>query len=171
MARRATTRRLNRRITQRIFIAHRGRNGSEDSGSGSGGESVFYVATAPGGTADVQLVLSDGKVATVTAKPNRAWDDFDYAAGVFTAGAGGYRWNGGWVVALPHLRVVALEDFEAEVGGVFTGTGGSGWLQAWTVGIPYRRVIAVDTFESYAEGVFAGSGGSGWNGGFVVVSH
>lgn len=125
MARSSLRSRVGRRP---IVIMHRG-----GGGQGSDLPTGCYVASAFGGPADLQLVLTDGKVTTVAAKPNRAWDEFDYAEGAFTAGLGGYGWNGSWAVRVPYLRAVALDSFEAYNDGAFAGTGGSGWSGGFTV--------------------------------------
>lgn len=156
------------RMPRTIVISHRGGGAT---GSGSDVTVECYVASAFGGPADLQLLVMAGSVTAVTAKPNRAWDHFVYAAGDFTNGTGGYRWNGGWAVVPPYLRVVATETFEAYGEGTLAGSAGSGWSGGWAAGIPYLRLMAVDTFEAYDEGAMAGNGGSGWNGGFVVASY
>ncbi len=162
----ARSSRRSRVVRRPIVIMHRG-----GGGLGSDLPTGCYVASAFGGPADLQLMLTGGKVTTVAAKPNRAWDDFDYTTGGFTAGAGGYRWDAAWAVVPPYLRVVATESFAAYSDGPLAGSGGSGWRAAWTVAAAYARVIATDSFETYADGAFTGSGGNGWNGGFVVASY
>ena len=156
---------MTRRVTQRFYLTHRG------GGAGSDLPTGCYVASAFGGPADLQLVLTGGKITTVAAKPNRAWDDFDYTLGTFTAGGGGYGWDAAWTLVPSYLRVVATDSFAAYSEGPFAGNGGSGWSNDWTAATPYPRLIATDSFETYADGAFAGSGGSGWNGGFVVASY
>lgn len=162
----ARTSRRTRIVHRPIVIMHRG-----GGGLGSDLQTGCYVASAFGGPADLQLVLTGGKVTTVAAKPNRAWDGFDYTTGTFTAGMGGYGWDAAWALVPPYLRVVTTESYAAYSEGSLAGSGGSGWANEWAALIPYLRLIAADSFETYAEGAFAGSGGSGWNGGFVVASY
>ena len=164
-----TRRRLNRRVTQRIFIAHRG-GAAASAGSGGGVDAVCYVASVRGGRADLELSIVGGVLQALGPTPGHVLEALRYALGDLTTPNGGFGWNASGTVATPFAQLASQQTFEA---GALGGVGeaglvdGSGWVGVGTVSVPYVRLSADEAFEVYpvggvAEGAL--TAGSGWNG-------
>jgi hypothetical protein len=151
-----------------VIISRRG--GVAASESGGFGDQTIYVASVPGGKADLELSFVGGVAQSLTITVGRSLELFNYALGPSGAFAGGFGWDGAGALVLPHLRQVAEESFETyDLGGFGEAalTDGTGWNGAAALATPYVRVAGEENFETYDLGAInesALTAGTGWNG-------
>jgi len=94
------------------------------------GDQTFYVASVPGGKADLELNFVAGVAQSLTATGGRSLELFAYATGAAPAFTAGYGWNGAGALITPHVRRVGVETFETYAAGSIGGSGltdGTGW--------------------------------------------
>ena len=168
---RAVSNRRAARASRVIMISRRGGSSS----SADAGNFVGYLASVPGGRADLRVVIANGMVQPASPKPNRDWEFFDYVLGALTLGNGGYGWNGAVSLPVPYLSRVGLENFDAyAVGAAPDLGGGSGWSTSALLGTPYLGRAGVEKFDTYANGTVTGAdlnGGSGWAGTPLITAY
>jgi hypothetical protein len=99
----------------------------------SGINLTAFVASVPGGKADLSFALVNGVAQALVPQPNRNWELFDYAVGAFGPGNGGFGWADAALMATPHIGRAGLDTFETYTVGAVTGAdlnAGSGWADA-----------------------------------------
>jgi len=99
----------------------------------SGVNVTAFVASVPGGKADLRFVLVNGVAQEVVPQANRNWELFDYAVGPLNSGNGGFGWAETALINAPHIGRAGLENFEIYTVGAVTGAdlnAGSGWAGA-----------------------------------------
>ena len=119
--------RLRGRFPRTVIIARRG---STAAGDGGIGDQTFYVASVPGGKADLELSFVGGVAQSLTATGGRSVEPFSYAQGPVTAFNAGFGWDGAGELVTPYLRRVGEETFETyDLGSISEGdlTDGAGW--------------------------------------------
>ncbi len=124
-------RRLNRRITQRIFIAHRG--GGASSAGAVGADFAGFFAAVPGGKADIGFTVVNGVVSALMPPANRDLEPFDYATGALALGNAGFGWARAAALMTPYVGRAGLELFDTYTVGAVTGAdlgAGTGWAAA-----------------------------------------
>lgn len=165
------TARTQRSIPRTVIVSRRG------GGSASFGDETFYVASVPGGKADLELSFVGGVPQSLTATGGRSLELFNYALGTAGALNLGYGWDGAGLLVAPYLRRVSEETFESYDLGAITEsalTGGLGWNGTAALPTPYVRVAGEESFESYDVGGIseaALTGGTGWNGGAALHAY
>lgn len=120
--------RLRGTFPRTVIVSRRG--GGVASDSGSFGDQTFYVASVPGGKADLELSFGNGVAQALTAAGPRSLELFAYAPGPASGFNRGFGWDGAGVVAAAHVRRVGTDTFETyALGGISEGalTGGSDW--------------------------------------------
>ena len=119
-----------RRVTQRIYIAHRGRGSASGDTEGAVTFSGYFAAV-PGGKADVGFSVVNGVVQTTTPPGNRDLEPFDYPTGPFGLGEGGHGWAGAPLISAPYIGRAGLETFDTYALGPVTDlNAGTGWAAA-----------------------------------------
>lgn len=166
-----------RTVTRTVILgSRRGAAAVSESGGGLGDQTI-YVASVPGGKADLALSFVGGVAQSLTATGGRSVEPFAYATGPATVFNGGFGWNGAGALGSPYLRRVGEETFEAyALGGISEGalTGGTGWNGAGGLTTPYVRRAGEETFETYDLGGISESAltsGTDWNGGAALFAY
>ena len=167
-----------RRTITRTVILGSWRGSAPVSESGGGfGDQTIYVASVPGGRADLELSFVGGVAQSLTATGGRSLELGNYALGPAGAFNAGFGWNGAGALVSPYLRRVSEETLEAyAVGSISEGslTGGNGWNGASALPTPYVRRVGEETFETYDLGGISESAlttGIGWNGGAALFTY
>lgn len=127
-----------RRVTSRIFIAHRGGAGAA-AGTATGPSFTGFVASVLGGQPDLALTVVNSVVQQVAGPVGRSLEAMEYALGALGPVNAGFGWNDNGQVVVPYAQRVGLETFETyPPGPVGAGdlTQGEGWnggtvLFAW----------------------------------------
>jgi hypothetical protein len=161
--------RARRSLPRTVIISRRGGAATSESGS-SLGDQTIYVASVPGGKADLEMSFVGGVAHSLTITVGRSLELFNYALGPSGAFNGDFGWDGAGLLVAPYLRQVAEENFETYALGGFGEaalTDGTGWNGAAALSTPYVRVAGEETFETYDLGAISESAltaGTGWNG-------
>lgn len=123
------TSRARRSLPRTVIVSRRGGVTASESGAAFG-DQTFYVASVPGGKADLQLSFVGGAPQSLTATGGRSLELFNYALGDSGAFSGGFGWNGAGALVTPYVRRVCEVTFETYDLGVISEsalTGGTGW--------------------------------------------
>jgi hypothetical protein len=169
------TSRPRRSMPRTVIISRRGSATANESGGGLGDQ--VYVASVPGGKADLALSFVGGVAQSLTITVGRSLEFFNYALGPSGAFNGGFGWDGAGALVLPHQRLVSEENFETyALGGIGENalTDGTGWNGAAALVTPYVRRVGEETFETYDLGGISESAltdGSDWNGGAALHAY
>ena len=160
-----------------VIMSGRRGGGGTTPAAAAGGDQTYYVASVPGGQADLEVSIVGGVAQAPVMAPGRSLEVLPYAVGLVPALDAGFGWNGSGLVARPYAQRVGQETFEAYGLGGISGdaiSAGTGWNGNGGLSIPYVQPVAGDTFETYALGGIGGSGltgGTGWNGSAALISY
>jgi len=122
--------RVRRTVTRTVILGSRRASVPVTETSTGIGDQTFYVASVPGGKADLELSFVAGVAQSLTATGGRSLELFAYTPGPATAFTAGYGWNGAGALITPHVRRVGVETFETYAAGSISGSGltdGTGW--------------------------------------------
>jgi hypothetical protein len=154
----------------RTLVVSGRRGGGETIPAAAGGDQTYYVASVPGGQADLEVSIVGGIAQAPVMAPGRSLELLPYAVGLVPALDAGFGWNGSGLVAPPYAQRAGQETFETYGLGGISGnaiSAGTGWNGNGGLSIPYVQRVAGETFETYDLGGISGSDisdGTGWNG-------
>ena len=120
--------RMRRTFPRTVIVSRRG--GASASESSGFSDETFYVASVPGGKADLELSFVGGVAQPLTITAGRSLELCNYALGPAVAFNAGFGWNGAGGLVTPYVRRVGEETFETyDLGAISESalTGGTGW--------------------------------------------